>query len=111
MCLVTRAHCLPHCRRPQDFLTAAFYLSGKDRFFTRAQIAQLGAFAGDATDPVALPTPAVLKPVVRAGGLAGAGADERPGVCVWGLREGGGWGREAVWASCTPGEQACPSPG
>lgn len=42
----------PHAatQHPQDFLTAAFYLTSKDRFYTRAQVG--------ARVPAALPLPA-----------------------------------------------------
>ncbi|GBF92585.1 DNA-directed RNA polymerase III subunit [Raphidocelis subcapitata] len=68
----------------QDFLTAAFYLTGKDRFFNRAQarargagrrwapgggggrafdrVAQLAAYMVDALYEFDLPRPAVIKP-------------------------------------------------
>lgn len=47
----------------QDFLTAAYLLTSKDRFFDRAQFALLCSFMGDALDAVELPTPTILRPV------------------------------------------------
>ena len=49
--------------RLQDFLTASFLLTSKDRFFSRGQIGQLMAQMGDALDAVELPQPALLKPL------------------------------------------------
>lgn len=47
----------------QDFLTAAFLLTAKDKFFTRAEFAQMCVFMGDALDRVDLPVPAIIKPL------------------------------------------------
>ena len=47
----------------QDFLTAAYLLTSKDRFFDRAQFTLLCAYMGDALEHIDLPTPAVLRPV------------------------------------------------
>ena len=47
----------------QDFLTSAFLLTSKDKFFTRAEFAQLCSYMGDARSPVDLPTPALIKPM------------------------------------------------
>ncbi len=47
----------------QDFLTSAFLLTSKDRFYSRTQVAQLACFMGDGMDAVDLPQPALLKPL------------------------------------------------
>ena len=47
----------------QDFLTAAFLLTARDAFLTRAQVCQLAAFGSNGRGRVALPPPALLKPV------------------------------------------------
>ena len=47
----------------QDFLTSSFLLTHKDRFYDRAQFAQLCSYMGDALDHVDLPTPTLLKPI------------------------------------------------
>jgi hypothetical protein len=46
--LLPCAHVCP----PQDFLTCAFLLSSKDRFFSRSQFGQLAAAMGDGLDEV-----------------------------------------------------------
>ena len=48
----------------QDFVTAAFLLTQPDVFFSRDQFCQLAVYAGDASEHVTLPPPAVLKPVM-----------------------------------------------
>ena len=48
----------------QDFVTAAFLLTQPDVFFSRDQFCQLAVYAGDASEHVSLPPPAVLKPVM-----------------------------------------------
>eukprot|EP00658_Telonema_sp_P-2_P032029 TRINITY_DN23828_c0_g1_i2.p1 TRINITY_DN23828_c0_g1~~TRINITY_DN23828_c0_g1_i2.p1 ORF type:complete len:1267 (+),score=349.18 TRINITY_DN23828_c0_g1_i2:341-4141(+) len=47
----------------QDFLTAAYLLTLKDRFYDRASFSQLACFMGDACEHIDLPPPAILKPV------------------------------------------------
>eukprot|EP00878_Enallax_costatus_P039925 GHUV01045868.1.p1 GENE.GHUV01045868.1~~GHUV01045868.1.p1 ORF type:complete len:639 (+),score=155.48 GHUV01045868.1:336-2252(+) len=47
----------------QDFLTCAFLLSSKDRFYNRSQFCQLMSFMGDGLDDVDLPPPTILKPL------------------------------------------------
>ena len=49
-----------HC---QDFLTSAYLLTSKDRFYSRSDIGQLCAYMGDALVDVVLPTPALLAPL------------------------------------------------
>ena len=48
-----------HC---QDFLTSAYLLTSKDRFYSRSDIGQLCAYMGDALGDVVLPTPVLLAP-------------------------------------------------
>ena len=48
----------------QDFVTAAFLLTQPDVFFSRDQFCQLAVYAGDASEHVTLPPPAILKPVM-----------------------------------------------
>ena len=57
-CLVDRLHVVS-----QDFLTSAFLLTSKDRFYSRAQVAQFACFMGDGMDAMDLPQPALLKPL------------------------------------------------
>ena len=47
----------------QDFLTAAYLLTSKDRFYDRAAFSQLVCFVTDANELIDLPPPAILKPV------------------------------------------------
>ena len=47
----------------QDFLTAAYLLTSKDRFFDRAQFTLLCSYMGDALEHIDLPTPTVLRPM------------------------------------------------
>ena len=47
----------------QDFLTSAFLLTSKDRFYTRADMGRLCAFMGDALNDSHLPVSALCKPV------------------------------------------------
>lgn len=47
----------------QDFLTCSYLLTRKDRFFTRAEFAELCCFMGDARDHIELPGPAICKPM------------------------------------------------
>lgn len=51
------------CVSVQDFLTAAFLLTSKDRFYTRADVGRLCCFMGDGLLHVELPAPALLKPI------------------------------------------------
>lgn len=48
---------------PQDFLTTAFLVTGKDVFYDRAAFCQLVSYLGDACDSVDLPPPTLLKPL------------------------------------------------
>ena len=47
----------------QDFLTSAFLLTSKDRFYGRSDIGRLCAFMGDALNLSHLPVPALCKPM------------------------------------------------
>ena len=47
----------------QDFLTSSYLLTSKDRFYTRADLGRMLAFAGDALLNAHLPPPAVVKPL------------------------------------------------
>ena len=46
----------------QDFLTSAFLLTSKDRFYTRAELGALAAAMGDGADALEPMPPALLKP-------------------------------------------------
>ncbi len=47
----------------QDFLTAAYLLTSKDRFFDRSQFTLLCSYMGDALEHIDLPTPTILRPL------------------------------------------------
>jgi len=47
----------------QDFLTSAFLITSKDKFFTRSDFALCVASIGDALDRIDMPPPAIIKPV------------------------------------------------
>lgn len=47
----------------QDFLTCAFLVTSKDKFFTRAEFCQICSYMADGLDHVDLPTPTILKPM------------------------------------------------
>jgi DNA-directed RNA polymerase beta' subunit len=47
----------------QDFLTAAYLLTSKDRFFDRSQFALLCSYMGDALEHIDLPTPTIVRPL------------------------------------------------
>ena len=53
----------PACASPQDFLTAAYLLTSKDRFYSRAEVGLFVCAMGDAADAVELPLPALAKPL------------------------------------------------
>lgn len=48
---------------PQDFLTCAFLMTSKDRFYTRAEFCGLLTTMADGLEHIDLPTPAMLKPL------------------------------------------------
>lgn len=47
----------------QDFITASYLLSHKDRFLDKSQISQIVACIDDAMVDIDLPPPAIIKPV------------------------------------------------
>ena len=53
-------HC---CAAVQDFLTSAFLLTSKDRFYSRSDFGLLCTYMSDAAEQLDLPVPAILKPV------------------------------------------------
>jgi DNA-directed RNA polymerase III subunit RPC1 len=61
--LVTPKNGEPIIAATQDFITAAFLLSRKDRFYDRRQFEQICTFMGDAQIHIDLPPPTILKPV------------------------------------------------
>ncbi len=61
--LVTPRNGEPIIAAIQDFITASFLVSNRDRFFDRKQFAQICATFGDATIHIDLPPPAIMKPV------------------------------------------------
>ncbi|WFD31819.1 DNA-directed RNA polymerase [Malassezia sp. CBS 17886] len=60
--LVTPRNGEPIIAAIQDFITASFLLSRRDRFFTRAQFAQICSYFGDAALHIDIPPPALWKP-------------------------------------------------
>ncbi|CAE6465940.1 unnamed protein product [Rhizoctonia solani] len=46
----------------QDFITASFLLSSKDRFFDRRQFTQICSYFGDAELQIDIPPPTIIKP-------------------------------------------------
>ena len=82
----------------QDFLTSAFLLTSKDKFFTRAEFAQLCSYMGDARSPVDLPTPALIKPMELWTGKQLFSVMVRPNAqtrCVPRVNPVAGWGRDS----------------
>ena len=61
--LVTPRNGEPIIAAIQDFITASYLISRRDRFFTRAQFVQLCSYFGDATLHIDIPPPAIQKPV------------------------------------------------
>ena len=47
----------------QDFLTGSYLITDKNRFFDRAQVAQLCSYFSDAKMKIDIPPPAIVKPV------------------------------------------------
>jgi len=47
----------------QDFLSGAYLVTQRDRFFTREQFCQLVSYFSDAAEHTDLPVPAILKPI------------------------------------------------
>jgi len=61
--LVTPRNGEPIIAAIQDFITASFLLSRRDRFFDRQQFTQIASFLGDAELKIDIPPPAIWKPV------------------------------------------------
>nr|XP_019049688.1 DNA-directed RNA polymerase III subunit RPC1 [Kwoniella bestiolae CBS 10118]OCF28618.1 DNA-directed RNA polymerase III subunit RPC1 [Kwoniella bestiolae CBS 10118] len=61
--LVTPRNGEPIIAAIQDFITASYLLSRRDRFFDRQQFAQIASYLGDANLPIELPPPVIWKPV------------------------------------------------
>lgn len=59
----------------QDFLTCAFLLSSKDRFFNRSQFCQLVSFMGDGLDDVSGVLAGLFSVCCRVGGFCAAGCN------------------------------------
>ncbi|KAG8866737.1 hypothetical protein FRC20_007672 [Serendipita sp. 405] len=60
--LVTPKNGEPVIAATQDFITAAFLLSKKDRFYDRRQFTQICSYMADAHLQIDLPPPAIVKP-------------------------------------------------
>ncbi|KIM21606.1 hypothetical protein M408DRAFT_18355 [Serendipita vermifera MAFF 305830] len=61
--LVTPKNGEPVIAATQDFITAAYLLSKKDRFYDRRQFTQICSYMVDAQTQVDIPPPAILKPM------------------------------------------------
>lgn len=61
--LVTPRNGEPVIAAIQDFITASFLLSKKDRFFDRRQFTQICCYFADANAQIDIPPPAIIKPV------------------------------------------------
>ena len=61
--LITPRNGEPLVASAQDFLSAAYLLTQKDRFFTLEEFCRMVSYFGDADEQIDLPTPAILKPV------------------------------------------------
>lgn len=60
--------CVPKAGEPliaatQDFLTASFLVTQKDKFFNRSEFMQICGYFWDANERIDLPPPSILKPV------------------------------------------------
>lgn len=60
--LVTPRNGEPLIAAIQDFITASFLISRRDRFFNRAQFAQVCSYFADADVQIDVPPPAIMKP-------------------------------------------------
>jgi DNA-directed RNA polymerase III subunit RPC1 len=60
--LVTPRNGEPIIAAIQDFITASFLISRRDRFFDRGQFAQICSYFADADLQIDIPPPAILKP-------------------------------------------------
>ena len=61
--LVTPRNGEPVIAAIQDFITASYLLSRRDRFFDRRQFTQVCSYFTDATTQIDIPPPTILKPV------------------------------------------------
>lgn len=61
--LVTPRNGEPIIAAIQDFITASYLLSRRDRFFDRQQFTQIASFLGDAELKIDIPPPTIWKPV------------------------------------------------
>lgn len=61
--LVTPRNGEPIIAAIQDFITASYLLSRRDRFFDRQQFTQIASFLADANVKIDIPPPAIWKPV------------------------------------------------
>ncbi|KAH8106355.1 beta and beta-prime subunits of DNA dependent RNA-polymerase [Cristinia sonorae] len=61
--LVTPRNGEPVIAAIQDFITASFLLSRRDRFFDRRQFTQICSYLADADLPIDIPPPTIWKPV------------------------------------------------
>lgn len=60
--LVTPRNGEPVIAAIQDFITASFLLSRRDRFFDRRQFTQICSYFADANMPIDIPPPTIWKP-------------------------------------------------
>jgi DNA-directed RNA polymerase III subunit RPC1 len=80
---VNKNICVPKDGAPliaatQDFLTASFLLTQKDRFLSRSQIMQMCGYFNDCNERIELPPPAILKPIELWSGKQAIGVMLRP---------------------------------
>lgn len=61
--LITPRNGEPLVAASQDFLSASYMLTQRDRFFTLEEFCRLVAYFGDADEQIDIPLPAILKPV------------------------------------------------
>ena len=61
--LITPRNGEPLVAASQDFLSAAYLLTQRDRFFTHEQFCSLAAYFGDAEEQIDIPSPAIVKPI------------------------------------------------
>lgn len=61
--LVTPKNGEPVIAATQDFITASYLLSRKDRFYDRRQFTQICSYMGDAEFHIDLPPPAIMRPM------------------------------------------------
>ena len=61
--LVTPRNGEPIIAAIQDFITASYLLSRRDRFFDRAQFTQIAGYLSDANAKIDLPPPTIWTPV------------------------------------------------